>query len=183
MDAPCDFEQAIETNWQHTIEKVSNINRKVFPYIDDTRKCIMKMDVTINGVEHYTSGDYVFGPDATENYACEQATIKAKKQIISKVSPEVLTSKTEMNCSVRKTEEPVLAQSDTLPTHTPAPQPEVKVIERVIVEKRPSVIVERRTQPTITFIPMTGNSGYIQTNPVDKVISSMVELLIGQNNY
>ena len=50
MDAPCDFEQAIETNWQHTIEKVSNINRKVFPYIDDTRKCIMKMDVTINGV-------------------------------------------------------------------------------------------------------------------------------------
>ncbi|OUV77155.1 MAG: hypothetical protein CBC91_05450 [Rickettsiales bacterium TMED131] len=175
MDTPCDFEQAVETNWQHTIEVVSNIDRKVFPYVDDTRKCVMKMDVTINGVEHYTSGDYVFGPDATENYACEQATIKAKKEIISKVSPEVLTSKTEMNCSVRKTKEPVLAQSDTLPTHTPAPQPEVKVIERVIVEKQ--------TQPTITFVPMTGNSGYIQTNPVDKVISSMVELLIGQNNY
>ena len=175
MEAPCDYDQQVMSNWQHSIEAVQNIDKKVFPYIDDTRKCVMKMDVTINGVEHYTSGDYVFGPDATENYACEQATIKAKKEIISKVSPEVLTSKTEMNCSVRKTKEPVLAQSDTLPTHTPAPQPEVKVIERVIVEKQ--------TQPTITFVPMTGNSGYIQTNPVDKVISSMVELLIGQNNY
>ena len=118
MDTPCDFEQAVETNWQHTIEVVSNIDRKVFPYVDDTRKCVMKMDVTINGVEHYTSGDYVFGPDATENYACEQATIKAKKEIISKVSPEVLTSKTEMNCSVRKTKEPVLTSVQTPVSYT-----------------------------------------------------------------
>ena len=183
MEAPCDYDQQVMSNWQHSIEAVQNIDKKVFPYIDDTRKCVMKMDVTINGVEHYTSGDYVFGPDATENYACEQATIKAKKDIIQRVSPELLSAKTEMNCSLKQKQEPIVAHVDTLPTHTPAPQPEVKVIERVIVEKRPSVIVERRTQPTITFIPMTGNSGYIQTNPVDKVISSMVQLLIGQNNY
>ena len=157
MDIPCDFDQQVSTSWQHTIEKVSNIDRQVFPYIDDTRKCIMKMNVTINGQEHYTSGSYVFGPDATENYACEQASIKAKKEIIQKVSPEVLSAKTTRQCVVKQIEEPK----------------EPEVTERVIVQE----------VPVIQFVPKTGNSGTIQTNPVDKVISSMVELVLGQNNY
>jgi hypothetical protein len=175
MDAPCDYDQQVVSNWQHTIEEVRNIDRKVFPYIDDTRKCIMKFDVTIGGVEHYTSGEYVFGPDVTENYACDQAMTKGKKDIIQQVSPEVLTAKTEMNCSLKQEQEPVIAQSDTLPTHTPVPQPEVQIVERVIVQQAP--------QPVIRFIPMTGNSGYIQTNPVDKAISSVVDLIIGSNRY
>ena len=128
-----------------------------------------------DGVEHYTSGDYVFGPDVTENYACEQAMTKGKKDIIQQVSPEVLTAKTEMNCSLKQEQEPVVAQSDPLPTHTPMPQPEVQIVER-------EVIVQQ-AQPVIQFIPMTGNSGYIQTNPVDKAISSVVDLIIGNNRY
>ena len=175
MDAPCDYDQQVVSNWQHTIEEVRNIDRKVFPYIDDTRKCIMKFDVTIDGVEHYTSGDYVFGPDVTENYACEQAITKGKKEIIQQVSPEVLTAKTEMSCSMKQEQKPVVAQSETLPTHTPVPQPEVQIVERVVVQQAP--------QPVIQFIPMTGNSGYIQTNPVDKAISSVVDLIIGNNRY
>lgn len=98
MDMPCDFDQQVSTSWQHTIEQVLNIDRKVFPYVDDTRKCVMDMDVVINGQSHYTSGSYVFGPDATENYACEQASIKAKKEVIQKVSPEVLSAKTTRQC-------------------------------------------------------------------------------------
>ena len=50
---------------------------------------------------------------------------------------------------------------------------EPEVTERVIVQE----------VPVIQFVPKTGNSGTIQTNPVDKVISSMVELVLGQNNY
>ena len=84
MDMHVTLTQQVSTSWQHTIEKVSNIDRKVFHYIDDTRKCIMKMNVTINGQEHYTSGSYVFDADATENYACEQASIKAKKKSFKK---------------------------------------------------------------------------------------------------
>ena len=175
MEAPCDYDQQVMSNWQHSIEAVQNIDKKVFPYIDDTRKCVMKMDVTINGVEHYTSGDYVFGPDATENYACEQATIKAKKDIIQRVSPELLSAKTEMNCSLKQKQEPIVAHVDTLPTHTPVPQPEVQIVERVIVQQAP--------QPVIRFTPTTGNSGYIGTNPVDKAIWSVVDLIIGNNSY
>ena len=51
MDMPCDFDQQVSTSWQHTIEQVSNIDRKVFPYVDDTRKCVMDMDVIINEPE------------------------------------------------------------------------------------------------------------------------------------
>ena len=104
MDMPCDFDQQVSTSWQHTIEQVLNIDRKVFPYVDDTRKCVMDMDVIINGQKHYTSGSYTFGPDATENYACEQASIKAKKQIIQQVSPEVLSAKTTRQCTAQQTE-------------------------------------------------------------------------------
>ena len=42
---------------------------------------------------------------------------------------------------------------------------EPEVTERVIVQE----------VPVIQFVPKTGNSGTIQTNPVDKVISSMQE--------
>lgn len=175
MDAPCDYDQQVISNWQHTIEVVENVDRKVFPYVDDTRKCIMKFDVTIDGVSHFTSGDYVFGPDATENYACEQAMTKGKKSIIQKVSPELLSAETNMNCSMKQVQEPVVAQSDTLPTHTPVPQPEVRIVERVIVQQAP--------QPVIRFVPRNGNSGYIQMNPVDKAISSVVDLIIGNNSY
>ena len=93
----------------------------------------MKMNVTINGQEHYTSGSYVFGPDATENYACEQASIKAKKEIIQKVSPEVLSAKLQDNV-VKQIEEPK----------------EPEVTERVIVQE----------VPVIQFVPKTAIVDY-----------------------
>lgn len=100
-EAPCEYDKTVETNWTQHIEKTSNIDKKVFPYVEDTRKCIMSMDVTIEGTTYPTEGSYVFGPDMTENDACEQATVKAKKNIISEVSPEILSAKTEMNCTNR----------------------------------------------------------------------------------
>ena len=78
-DLPCDYDKTVETNWTQHIEKTSNIDKKVFPYVEDTRKCIMSMDVTIDGTTYPTEGTYVFGNDMTENDACEQATVKAKR--------------------------------------------------------------------------------------------------------
>ena len=44
----------------------------------------------------------------TENDVCEQATVNAKKNIISEVSPEILSAKTEMNCT---TKNPVVVEA------------------------------------------------------------------------
>lgn len=134
-EAPCEYDKTVETNWTQQIEKTSNIDKKVFPYVDDTRKCVMTMDVTIEGTTYPTEGDYVFGPDMTENDACEQATIKAKKKVIGEVSPEVLTARTEMNCSTK----------EELPVHAAAPQPEV-----TITESSPVVTERIITEPVVT---------------------------------
>ena len=34
------------------------MDKKVFPYVDDTRKCIMSMDITIDGTTYPTEGSY-----------------------------------------------------------------------------------------------------------------------------
>ena len=70
-DVPCEYDKKVETNWTQHIEKTSNIDKKVFPYVEDTRKCVMSMDVTIDGTTYPTEGSYVFNFDMTENDACD----------------------------------------------------------------------------------------------------------------
>jgi hypothetical protein len=104
---PCNYTKDVQTNWKHEIQNTSNIQRNVSIYVENTRMCEMTMDVTIKGKTYPASGNYIFGPDMTENDACDQATIKAKKEIITIVSPEILTAKTQMNCS-QKSKKPAL---------------------------------------------------------------------------
>ena len=49
-ESPCDYTKKVQTSWTHHIEKTSNIKKNVFQYVENTRKCMMTMDVTINGV-------------------------------------------------------------------------------------------------------------------------------------
>ena len=158
-EAPCEYDKTVETNWTQQIEKTSNIDKKVFPYVEDTRKCIMSMDVVIDGTTYPTEGAYVFGPDMTENDACEQATIKAKKKVIGEVSPEVLTAKTEMNCSTKK----------ELPVHAAAPQPEV-----TITESSPVITERIITEPVVT-------ERIISRKVIDVTPSSVVQYIPNSN--
>ena len=59
------------------------------------------MNVTIDGKTYPTMGDFVFGPDISENSACKNAENRAKEMIIRKVSPEVLSANTDMKCTVK----------------------------------------------------------------------------------
>ena len=145
-EAPCEYDKTVETNWTQQIEKTSNIDKKVFPYVEDTRKCIMSMDVTIDGTTYPTEGAYVFGPDMTENDACEQATVKAKKKVIGEVSPEVLTAKTEMNCS---TKDPVQI-TEAQPEETPVIQEGVPVVTERIISRK---IIDVTPAPVVQYIP------------------------------
>ena len=97
-DTPCDYENNINTEYTKKIEKVLDFDKKVYPYVEDTRKCVINMSVIIDGVTHQTRGDFVFGPDITENSACKNAENRAKETVIRKVSPEILSAKTDMSC-------------------------------------------------------------------------------------
>ena len=103
-ESPCDYDSSVNTQYTKTIEKTSDFKKRVFPYVDDTRKCVINMNVTIDGKTYPTMGDFVFGPDISENSACKNAENRAKEMIVRKVSPEVLSANTDMKCTV-KTEE------------------------------------------------------------------------------
>lgn len=179
-DTPCDYTKDVQTNWTQQIEKTTDIERNVFPYVEDTRKCVMTMNVTIDGQTYPAEGTYVFGPDMTENNACENATVNAKKSIISQVSPEVLSATTEMNCSTK----------EELPVHAAVPQPEVNIVERPVVQSAP-VVTERIivTQPVVTEriisrkIIDTSPSYVVQSNNSQGLIQSLIGgLTIGFSN-
>ena len=103
-ETPCDYDSSISTQYTKTIQKTTDYKKRVFPYVEDTRKCVINMNVTIDGKSYPTMGDFVFGPDISENSACKNAENRAKEMIIRKVSPEVLSANTDMKCTV-KTEE------------------------------------------------------------------------------
>ena len=100
-ESPCDYDSSVNTKYTKTIEKTSDFKKRVFPYVEDTRKCVINMNVTIDGKTYPTMGDFVFGPDISENSACKNAENRAKEMIIRKVSPEVLSANTDMKCTVK----------------------------------------------------------------------------------
>ena len=100
-ESPCDYDSSVNTQYTKTIEKTSDFKKRVFPYVEDTRKCVINMNVTIDGKTYSTMGDFVFGPDISENSACKNAENRAKEMIIRKVSPEVLSANTDMKCTVK----------------------------------------------------------------------------------
>ena len=102
--SPCDYDSSVNTQYTKTIEKTSDFKKRVFPYVEDTRKCVINMNVTIDGKTYPTMGDFVFGPDISENSACKNAENRAKEMIVRKVSPEVLSANTDMKCTVKTKE-------------------------------------------------------------------------------
>ena len=100
-ESPWDYDSSVNTQYTKTIEKTSEYKKRVFHYVEDTRKCVINMNVTIDGKTYPTMGDFVFGPDISENSACKNAENRAKEMIIRKVSPEVLSANTDMKCTVK----------------------------------------------------------------------------------
>lgn len=90
---------------------MTNYQRKVFPYVEDTRACMVSMNVTIDGIEYHTKGKFVFGPDQTETNACMHAEVRAKENIIKRVSPEILSGNTIMDC--KPEEKPTVVSQKT----------------------------------------------------------------------
>ena len=100
----CKYSSDVDTSFEGVISKSQNYDKKTYPYIDDTRKCVVSMDVKINDKWHPTSGTYVFGPDTSENDACKNAELSAKENILRTTVPEKLNKTMEQKCKVEMTE-------------------------------------------------------------------------------
>ena len=99
-ESNCDYKTNVNTDFQGTITSSKNYNKSTYPHVEDTRKCIVKLDVKINKSWYPTSGTYVFGPDMTETSACKRAEVRAKESILREIVPEKLNRTLNQNCVV-----------------------------------------------------------------------------------
>ena len=99
-ESNCDYKTNVNTDFQGTITSSKNYNKSTYPHVEDTRKCIVKLDVKISKSWYPTSGTYIFGPDMTETSACKRAEVRAKESILREVVPEKLNRTLNQNCVV-----------------------------------------------------------------------------------
>ena len=150
---PCDYDYKINSEYTKTIQSTKNFKRKVFPYIEDARKCVVSMEIKMDNKWYDTNGMFTFGPDMSENEACKNAEKRAKEKIIRKVSPEKLTAQTDMVCKQEKTEV-VTNQTEINKNNIPkigTVMSEKIIYEQQVVVKQPKVIYV--DNPTTKWVP------------------------------
>ena len=99
-ESNCDYKTNVNTDFQGTISSSKNYNKTTYPHVEDTRKCIIKLDVKIKHSWYPTSGTYIFGPDMTETSACKKAEVRAKEAILRQIVPEKLNRTMNSKCAV-----------------------------------------------------------------------------------
>ena len=151
---PCEYQHQVTTKFVKEITKVENLKREVFPHADSNRKCVINLDAWLDGVKHSVEGEFSFGPDISENTACGHAEKRAKENLIRRISPEVLSSSTQMNCSSNKTQ--VAQNQPSVNTSTPSVQnvqPSTQVVPQIIYTQPQIVPVPIQIQPPVFYYP------------------------------
>ena len=96
----CDYESNDEIQFKGSIESVRIIDKKVYPYVDDTRICTMHIESRINGEWYSSKSKYIFGSEMSEDEACSLAENRAKVKVMREEIPETLTSKRNLSCDL-----------------------------------------------------------------------------------
>ena len=96
----CDYESNDEVQFEGNIESVRLIDKKVYPYVEDTRICTMHIESRISGEWYPSKAKYIFGSDMSEDTACSLAENRAKVKVMREKLPEKLTSKRNLSCDL-----------------------------------------------------------------------------------
>ena len=102
----CQYSTGVSASFNGVISKSKNYDKTTYAHVDDTRKCVVKLDVQIKDKWYPTSGSYIFGPNMAENTACKNAETSAKENILRSTVPEILKKNTEQNCNITVGEKP-----------------------------------------------------------------------------
>ncbi len=99
-EAPCDFKSKDQIVYEGTLESVRLITKKVIKHVEDTNKCTVKIEGRIKGKWYPSTDSYVYGPDVSQQHACEFAENRAKKKILRQFVPETVKSEKNLNCDL-----------------------------------------------------------------------------------
>ena len=96
----CDYESDDLIQYEGHIESVRVIDKKVYPYVEDTRICTMHIESRIKGEWYSSKAKYIFGSEMSEDTACSLAENRAKVKVMREKLPEKLTSKRNLSCDL-----------------------------------------------------------------------------------
>tara|TARA_B100000214_G_scaffold19019_1_gene12743 strand:+ start:384 stop:842 length:459 start_codon:yes stop_codon:yes gene_type:complete len=99
---PCDFKNQTISTYQGTIESLKIEKKEVFPYYGETKKCKVLIQGKIQGIWYFTSEDYIFNSDMSENEACDRAIDNAKNKLTAEYIPESIETKKNLDCTLTK---------------------------------------------------------------------------------
>jgi len=99
-ETPCDYQSKDKLVYEGSIESVRVIKKDVQKYVEDTRKCTMKLESRVYGKWYPSTGSYIFGPDMSEVDACERAENRAKIKVMRTIIPETLKSEKNLKCDL-----------------------------------------------------------------------------------
>ena len=96
----CDYKSNDKVVFEGNIESVRLIDKKVYPYVDDTRICSIEIESRIEGEWYPSKSKYIFGSEMSEDTACSLAENPAKVKVMRKIIPETLTSERNLKCDL-----------------------------------------------------------------------------------
>ena len=100
--APCDFNSKDSVIYEGTLESVRLIKKDIQfnPQIKDVLKCVMSIEARVKGKWYPSKGEYMFGPDMSQEDACGLAENRAKVKVMREVIPETLKSEKNLKCDL-----------------------------------------------------------------------------------
>ena len=101
-EAPCDYSSKSKVIYEGKLESVRLIKKsiQINPQIEDVQKCVMSIEARVKGKWYPSKGEYMFGPDMSQEDACGLAENRAKVKVMREVIPETLKSEKNLKCSL-----------------------------------------------------------------------------------
>ena len=108
-DVNCNYSDKTQVESVGTIDGVRNYNSKATDYAEEKRICAVTFDAKVGEKWYKTKGFYIYGPEMSQNEACNKAKDKAKVKVLEQHTPQLVTSDVEHTCT-EKTPEKVVKQ-------------------------------------------------------------------------
>ena len=101
-ETPCDYTSKDKVVYEGKIESVRLIDKKIQsnPKVKDVLKCVVSIEARVKGKWHPSKGEYMFGPDMSQEDACGLAENRAKVKVMREIIPETLKGEKNLKCNL-----------------------------------------------------------------------------------
>jgi hypothetical protein len=145
-DKNCDYTDTTVSETAGTITATRNYKSATADYSEKHRVCVVKFDANVDGKWQKAHANYIFGPNLSENVACEKAKEKARVKVLEQHAPVVINSNTQNKC-----------------VETLRSKPEVVYVDRPVVKK---VYVDRPVVKKVYVDRPVVKKVYVNRSPV-----------------